>query len=89
MSNTKRPLGDEPLRRCPKCRSVDIVWIEYGTWQTEFQQDASGIDEDGNHEPGNYTHLYGVCTECRHRWRPRNGRGRGAVQIWDVPGGFR
>lgn len=69
------------MKRCPKCRSVHVSWIETTECTTTFCQDETGVDVEGIHGVGSVTGVTGRCWHCQHEWRPR-----GVRQIWDLPG---
>jgi len=70
------------LRRCPRCRAVEVCWVEHCLATTTFDQTASGIGEEGFHSNGaDPFAVYGHCQACGHEWRAK-----GILQITDLPG---
>lgn len=70
------------LRKCPKCRSVDLVWREHCVATTTLDQSSAGIDPEGNHGFGADPYMVtGWRLECDHTWRAR-----GVVQVTGLPG---
>lgn len=77
-----------PLPRCPKCQSLDILWME--TWEAgrEYRQSGdAGIEPDGVEVQVPATvRLTGQCDKCDHSWKPRDGLGRYIKVAADLPG---
>lgn len=65
--------------RCPKCRTVNLIFKEFTDVVTEFEQTTEGIDRHGIRNPGLVTRLEAYCYDCDHRWKVR-----GATQITDI-----
>lgn len=59
------------LRRCPRCSSVRIDWIETSTTIAVYEQTEQGIHPDGLLEPGDPVRVDGRCCACGHEWRAR------------------
>jgi hypothetical protein len=65
---------------CPKCKSRDFLFLEVGTWSSEFVVRDGKLDRsEGNHEPESVDRLEGKCSKCQHHWKVR-----GAAQIDDA-----
>lgn len=66
--------GGERVRirriRCPKCSCSPTSFIEVGSHFTFFSAGPDWRDDEGVHEPGEYTHVLARC-ECGHRWKLR------------------
>lgn len=71
------------LRRCPKCRSVNITWIETTRVYMAFDQTSEGISTEGwgGGNPGAIALTGAACRDCGAKWRPR-----GADMVISLPG---
>jgi hypothetical protein len=72
---------DVKLRRCPRCRSYDIGWIEFVNAFTTFYQSKDGIEPIGHNGVGMVQRVEGSCLRCKHQWKAR-----GVGQIGDLLG---
>lgn len=80
--------GDDQaaLRRCPKCRSVHVAWIERSEAFQYFDQTETGIDPIGWMDHGAIKGVVGLCRTCAHRWTPKGVNGRPVIMVTDLPG---
>lgn len=58
------------LRKCPKCKAVVAIYIEFWMNHTiEFRLDSNGVPIGGAHESsGEPSHVVGYCENCKHDW---------------------
>lgn len=69
------------LRKCPKCGSPNVDWVETTDAHSTFRQNHVGIDPEGTHNYGLITGVMGLCRVCKHTWKPRN-----ASMVTQLPG---
>lgn len=58
--------------RCPKCRSKNLILIEYTKCISTWEQIDGIIDQNEVwHDIDNIIGIYGECNKCNHKWRFR------------------
>jgi hypothetical protein len=68
------------MRKCPKCRSVNLQLSEQWTYSISWDQDQAGLmSKTGDAEPGDPYCVEAKCKNCGHGWRLR-----GISQITDL-----